>query len=186
MKRSHTLALVAIPTVMVVGGLLALNAWSSGPAEGTIRTGTPSAATPSTEQAAPLLLSTGMFTASLPVGFVQKDASPPTTDIPIRLLATKTASRQQVGISGGPLPVEGLSGVADYNLRAKDTTGYKRSTLSSLPAGATAFEDTTGSMITLFWPHDRQYVSVTASGSPGSQGELSDLLLKILQKWQWN
>ncbi|TAH34097.1 hypothetical protein EYC59_03815 [Candidatus Saccharibacteria bacterium] len=185
MKRSYKLGLVVVPIVLGIGAVAALNAWSSGPAEGTIHTGIPSTATKPAEQAAPLTIQAAFFSAKLPTGFIQKDASPPTSQVSVRVLATNTSSRQQIGISGGALPKEGLIGVADYNLRVKDTASYKRATSTSLPSGAVAFEDTAGSMLTVFWPHGGNYVSLTVSGSPGSLRDLNELLSKILQNWQW-
>lgn len=185
MKRSRKIALVAMPVAVAVGAAVALSAWSNDPAEGTIHTGKPAAATQAAPQATPLSLDNALFATTLPTSFVQKDTSPPTAEVTVRVLATNASTRQQVGISGGTLPGEGLSGVADYNLRIKNTAEYKRSTATTLPAGSTAFEDTASSMVTLFWPHGGKYVSITVSSSPGSTRELYDTLSKTLQAWQW-
>ncbi len=186
MKRSYKISLITVPVLVLAGGVVALNAWSSSPANGTIRTGTPTTASKQNEQAVPLPISTALFNVTLPAGFTQKDASAPNGEVTVRILATNTSTRQQVGISGGTLPREGLTAIADYNLRVKDTGSYIRSTTGPLPSGATAFEDTIGSMITLFWAHGSKYAAITVSGSPGSMRELKELLPKILQNWQWN
>lgn len=185
MKRSRKIALVAIPIAVAIGAAVAVSAWSNDPTEGTIHTGKPMTTARATQQSAPLFIDNALFATSLPTGFVQKDTSPPSAEVTVRVLATNASTRQQVGLSGGTLPGEGLSGVADYNLRTKNTAEYKRSTVTTLPAGTTAFEDTAGSMVTLFWPHGGKYVSITVSGNPGSTRELYDTLSKTLQSWQW-
>lgn len=185
MKRSRKIALVAMPVAVAIGAAVALSVWSNDPAEGTIHTGKPAAAAQTAAPATPLSIDTTLFVTTLPAGFAQKDTSPSTTEVAVRVLATNAGTRQQVGISGGTLPGEGLSGVADYNLRTKSTAEYKRSTVTTLPAGTTAFEDTAGSMVTLFWPHSGKYVSITVSGSPGNTRELYDTLSKTLHYWQW-
>ncbi len=184
-RKKNWLIAAAVLAICLTAALWLLGRWSNGPAEGTVRTGKTTAPSRATPAASPLAVRTSLFTTELPAGFVQKDASAPTSELPVRVLATSQGARQQVGFSGGPLPADGLPGVADYHLRTTDTATYHRSTSTELPAGSSAFESADGSMVTLFWPHGSRFVEVTVSGDPGTKQAQYTLLYKILQTWNW-
>ncbi len=184
-RKKNWLIAATVLAVCLAAALWLLGSWSNGPAEGTVHTGKTTASTQASKAASPLVVQTSLFTTELPAGFVQKDASAPTSELPVRVLATSQGARQQAGFSGGPLPADGLPGVADYHLRTTDTATYRPSTNAQLPAGSSTFESADGGMVTLFWPHGSRFVEVTVSGDPGTKQAQYTLLYKILQTWNW-
>lgn len=126
-----------------------------------------------------------MFKTVLPAGFTASDASLPSGDVRVRVLAIQRAERQQAAFIGGILPQEGLAGLADYNLRIKDTTKYLLSSRSTLPNGSVAFEAIDGTMLTVFLVHGNDYAEITITGDPASTNELYNTMSIIQQEWTW-
>lgn len=175
---------------MLLVAMLALQQWSNGSADGTVRIGKPVADDTSVAATTPVALQTRYFDTLLPAGFTVKRQ----TDTPegagthLQLVAnTKGVSDQQFAATVGTLPGNGLADVGDYNLRVKDTATYTRFTPSGLPSGAVAFRGAgSATSFVVFWPHGTQYVELAFSSDGGvPYPQLEATYVQVVDSWQW-
>ena len=133
---------------------------------------------------------TAYFTAPLPVGFVVKsnteNASPETM---IQVVATKPQSQgEQIAITLGTLPSDGLAGVSSYNLRIKNPDTYKQIEYGGLPANSPTFHSDNGTNyeVTVFLTHASLYAVVSVSGISADASNINQVLESTIGNWKWH
>lgn len=91
----------------------------------------------------------------------------------------------KVAIVSDSLPTDGLSGVADYNLRSSQPTLYRRTSINGISNGVIVFENKQQTVsYTAFLLHDDSYASVTTSSTVTTEASKA-LLAQVLDDWQW-
>lgn len=182
--------LVAVALAAVVTATL--THWMNGSSDGTVRMGTPVAQKQATNTlpTEPVSVTSSYYTTTLPGGFtVRRQAEVANSGPTLAQFSANTNSEadQQIGITIGRLPSDGLAGVADYHLRTSDAATYAAFTPAGLPAGALAFRTVQGpAAITIFWPHDTLYAEL--SFSTEGQAASSALLAtynRVIGSWTW-
>ncbi|MEJ0073277.1 MAG: hypothetical protein WDN27_04335 [Candidatus Saccharibacteria bacterium] len=183
-KRWMIVVLICI--VLLAALIVLLLHWMSGSSTGTVEVGKPSS---SSQIAEPLKLTNAYFTATLPAGFTlkrQTDGSGTPTLLQVYATASGTQN-QQFAATIGNLPSNGLSGVADYNLRVTQPDNYAPYQLPSLPAGAVAYRAAADPLaFTVFWPHGGRYAEL-GFGTDGAATEeqLQATYAQVLAGWVW-
>jgi len=183
--------IVIIILIVLVPTVTLLNHWMSTSASGDISVGTPGAEqTAAPEPSRPVAVTTSRFTTELPAGFTIKRTTE-TPDAPITLLEllanTNSQTDQQLALSIGILPHEGIRGNGDYNLRASNTVAYTPFRPDAMPAGAQAFRTLSGpASFVVFWPHGTQYAEIALSSDGGSSlTQLQATFSQMMAAWTW-
>lgn len=181
------LALAVLATVSVV----AVRSWTNGSADGTVRLGAPVAQKqPAVQPSLPMTVNSRYFTTTLPAAFTVKRQTEldPSNPIQLQLVAsTDSKIDQQVGITIGTVPSDGLPGLSSYHLRTTDTATYGTCNPANLPSGAVAFCTISGpAALTIFWPHGVQYAELSLSTEgAATMNALTTVYAQAITDWQW-
>jgi len=181
-----------VVALLIAVATIVLTHWMNGGSDGTVHMGTPVAQkqTVNTLPTEPVSVTSSYYTTTLPGGFTVRRQADVTSSGPTLAqfsANTRSETDQQIGITIGRLPSDGLAGVADYHLRTSDTATYAAFTPAGLPAGALAFRTTQGpAAITIFWPHDALYaeLSFSTEGQAASNALLTTYS-QVLANWAW-
>jgi predicted phage tail protein len=137
----------------------------------------------------PVSVNTSYFTAILPATFsIKRQANAPPAPFLLQLEANTPATvDEQLAITVGKLPADGLRGIGDYNLRIKQSNVYSQTTFSNLPSHAIAFQNANPpAALTVFWPHGTRYAELTVSTSGGATySQLKTIYGQIITQWKW-
>jgi hypothetical protein len=92
----------------------------------------------------------------------------------------------QLGISVGEMPPEGLQGVSAVMFRSRKPDLYQPMVYDWLPSGSVAFSQIgSDAEISVFMTEDSRYASVVVSGSSARSQPMTDVLKNVIQSWQW-
>lgn len=98
----------------------------------------------------------------------------------------ETPLADQMGITVGDLPSDGLAGLSDVKFRTLTSSGYSAKTFEGSPPGAVVFSKGGSTYeIAAFWPHNGRYAAVAVSGTADRTATLDKLLRQALTSWQW-
>jgi hypothetical protein len=183
--------IASVCAVVVIPAIALLSRWMSNSSEGTVQMGTPTPQTTEPEASKePVAVDTSFFSTSLPGGFTIKRKVDNPTANPLQLeLAANTSSKtdQQFSATIGTMPVAGLSGIGDYNLRTTDTATYAKATPPQLPTGAVAFQTISGpAALTIFWARGIHYAELSFTTEGGtSLDSLQATYTHVISAWNW-
>lgn len=186
MKKSYFFVIAA---VIVAVAIAASIIFSQLPSKSTIKPAN-SGASLQEQNGQPKKVETAYFITTLPAGFEIKTntESVSSGQDMIQIVATQPRSNgQQIAITAGVLPSEGLGGVASYNLRIKNPDTYTQIEFGGMPAGAPTFYSTAGAgyEITTFWPQAALFSSISVSGISADKTAINQTLTQVLGSWQW-
>jgi hypothetical protein len=162
--------------------------WLSGSSTGTASVGHPTGTIAQHQE--PVMVTTSLFSTLLPAGFhIKRQLETPNGNLhQLELVAYGgTNLGLQFAATVGVVPSDGLQGIGDYNLRTTQRASYSLVTPVSLPAGAHAFQSTTGpASLTVFWPHGNRYVELAFTTDSGaSYSQLEAVYAEVLANWSW-
>lgn len=188
MKKTTKLA-AAFVAVIAIGLAAALWVWSRQPSKSNIAT-QPSQSVLGQEVAAPEKIETAYFTALLPVGFVVKTNTESSTNTQelVQIVAVQPkAQGQQIAITIGQLPADGLAGVSSFALRNKNPNTYLPIEFGGMPADAKLFNSTNDAVyeITAFMTRSALYAVIASSGISANQTDTNKNLMSVLTSWTW-
>lgn len=92
----------------------------------------------------------------------------------------------QLAISVGILPVDGLIGLSDVNHRRINPQTYQPVVIKSMTPDVKSFKSTlNGFEVSYFWSNQNLYAAVVISTSIDRQAQAETDLTKIIDNWQW-
>lgn len=182
---------LSIIRLLIIGAIAVLGwqglSWARGSASTTTSTSNPDALANQADQPAKIFEGV-YFKGTLPANMVVKSHSKTQRGIALeQVLVASTNYRvtDQLAITIGKLPTEGLKELSDINYRQSNKQLYESLKLESAPIGAVAFSRKDGFEKSVFWPHGSTYASVVVSGEVNRQDILSAALWQTLGGWQW-
>ncbi|TAK89700.1 hypothetical protein EPO04_01175 [Patescibacteria group bacterium] len=185
-KRAYLVArlLFILPGIMV--GVL-FYGWANSPSSQAIKVDNQDTAQANQADTTLQPISTKFFTIQLPANYKTQTNSLPGRTPLIQLFSYEPHSGGvQVGVVSDLLPPEGLSGVADYNLRKTKPAEYK---VIAVPGGnkyvRALFTLHDQSELSAYLVNGSRYASVTVSGPQNQPALLQKRLDETLQTWQW-
>jgi hypothetical protein len=102
------------------------------------------------------------------------------------LVSPVEAGSDQMAITIGNLPREGVGVISDVIFRQQNKEIYTPVQLEDLPEGSVAFVSRqNGYEISAFMPHADRYATVVVSGRPDREVSLRDQLKSAVSGWQW-
>lgn len=186
-KRTRVWISVSLTLFVIIVIWLLFAHWTHTESIGNVTVGEAIQQDPKAEQ--PLMIITPYFKTTLPAGFSEKTRteSPGSSGTLLQLLAIGGTNRQQnIAITVGSIPSEGIGGVGDYNLRQSTPDSYERFSPPDLQKDTVAFRatrDTPGFVV--FWTYDSRYYELNLSGSNATTlSQLQDSYLQIVNSWQ--
>lgn len=94
------------------------------------------------------------------------------------------AGSDQVAVTIGALPADGLRGISDVVFRQRNPDVYEPIAVG--PAGSVAFvSEQAGYEVSVFMSHDGMYAAVVLSGRPDRQAEIYNQLTTMVADWRW-
>lgn len=185
MRKNYIIVAASVFLVILAGIILFI--WARQSSTGTIKD--PQKSAEVEKASTPVKIDTAYFTAILPPGFVVKSntENASSQDL-IQIVATRPSSNgQQISISVGTLPKEGIGAVSSYNLRVSTPETYKKTEFAGMPSGLTTFysQSQTAYEITSFWVRGGLYAMVSASGLPTQKDDINQSLVTMFANWQW-
>lgn len=131
-------------------------------------------------------LTTQYFESKIPENFrIQTSAASPAQANLIQVVAyEQTSGGRQVGVRSDTLPAGGITGVGDYNYRAKTPEEYTKYTNPDIPDLKHAFRKNDGTEITVFIAKGSRYASIAVL-SKSDPAKVEELLKKVMNNWQW-
>lgn len=100
-------------------------------------------------------------------------------------VGSKSQPGEQLAITVGTLPSDGIRSVSDVQYRMRNENLYRQVQFETLPEQSLAFLGTGSSEISVFWPFKGKYASVVISGVSTQNEELETIILGTLSSWQW-
>ncbi len=92
----------------------------------------------------------------------------------------------QLAITVGNLPSEGVTGLTDVQFRSRNPEKYSQVSQSSFPEGSKVFVSTAnGYEKSVFWPYDGRYAAVVVSGTSDRATEINKDLDIVMTSWKW-
>ena len=92
---------------------------------------------------------------------------------------------EQLAITIGNVPAEGLSGVSAVSLR-EHSAAYTEQNFDWLPTGARAFTGSQGGYeMSVFFADDSRYAALVVTGSPNDAAALEAGLAHSVATWRW-
>ncbi|HEX8350913.1 MAG TPA: hypothetical protein VF598_13200 [Hymenobacter sp.] len=101
------------------------------------------------------------------------------------LHTSHAAQSQQLAITIGSMPSEGLIGLSDVRFRQQSKTLYTSRTLSGLPPQGFGFVSTDKQELSAFIGQGGRYATIVLSGQTGSSAALEQDMADILASWRW-
>lgn len=171
----------------VLAAFVIINSWANSPQRTTVSTvAQPQVAGAAKPGSVPLQMSN--FSSVLPDNIVIKNrVTKPQGIVLERLLAASAQQRQsdQLAVTVGRLPAEGLGELSDIQLRLRNPGDYRAVELLAAPEGAYAFRKTAGFEISVFWADEQRFAAVVISGTTDRAGPLKTALDNLLENWRW-
>lgn len=183
-RKILTLSAAALLGLFVAGGV-ALNRWANTPTGETIHINdTSDSSSPGQPQYQ--AVRTAYFYTEVPQSWhVQEDVDKVNRNRLHVVTFTPSGVSDQIAITSDLLPADQLDGVADYHLRVSDSAQYAGLTDADFPAGAKAFQRTSGQTeYVVFITHAGRYASIAATGTD-TPDHLLALLKRVMQHWTW-
>lgn len=92
----------------------------------------------------------------------------------------------QLGVSVGEMPPEGLQGVSAVMFRTRKPDLYQPVAYDWLPSGSVAFSQMgSDAEMSVFITEGSRYASVVVSGSSARSQSINEVLKEVIQSWQW-
>lgn len=188
MKKTSTIV-IALLVIIAIGLIAIFLLWSRQPSKSNI-TPQPTQSAPNDTAAAPVKIDTAYFTTTLPAGFVVKTNTESSTNTQqlVQIVAVQPkAQGQQIAITIGQLPADGLAGVSSFTLRSKNPSTYAPVEFGGMPADAKLFSSTNDAVyeITAFSTRSALYAAIASSGITANQTDTNKNLMSVLTDWTW-
>lgn len=97
----------------------------------------------------------------------------------------KSPLNDQLAVSIGKVPPEGLNGISDIQFRQNDSKKYQITEIKNAPPGAIVFNNLETYEKSIFWVNEGKYAGVVILGSNDRRAALDNTLSIILEEWSW-
>lgn len=185
-KRAYIAArlLLIVPGV-IVGAMF--NGWANSPSSKSVWVGNQDVSQLDQTSSTLKPISTKYFTTLLPENYKTQINTTPERKPAVLVLSHEPRSGGiQVGIVSDVLPASGLSGVADYNLRATKPDEYQPIALPGTNNSLQAlFKASDRTELSAYLVDGTRYASITVTGAQNQSDLLQKRLEDTLTTWRW-